>query len=89
MSFLIPCPNCGPRAVDEFRFGGEMLSRPSPQASERDWSSYFYSRRNLAGEQTEWWYHKFGCRRWLIAERDTVSNSVSASRWPQQRRAGG
>lgn len=89
MSFLIPCPNCGPRAVEEFRFGGEMLSRPSPQASERDWASYFYSRRNLAGEQTEWWYHKFGCRRWLIAERDTVSNSVSASRWPQQRQAGG
>ena len=89
MSFLSPCPSCGSRRVDEFSFGGEILSRPSPQASERDWASYFYSRRNLAGEQTEWWYHKFGCRRWLIAERDTVSNNVSASRWPQQRHAGG
>lgn len=89
MSFLIPCPNCGSRPVEEFRFGGEMLSRPSPQASERDWASYFYSRRNVAGEQNEWWYHKFGCRRWLIAERDTVTNSVSTSRWPQQRHTGG
>ena len=89
MSFLIPCPNCGSRPVEEFRFGGEKLSRPSPQSSGRDWASYFYSRRNLAGEQTEWWYHKFGCRRWLIAECDTVSNNVSASRWPQQRHTGG
>ena len=82
MSFLIPCPNCGPRPVGEFRFGGETLARPQPEASDGDWASYFYSRRNVAGEQTEWWYHKFGCRSWLVAERDTVSNPVLATRWP-------
>ncbi len=82
MSFLIPCPNCGERPVVEFRFGGERLSRPAPGATEREWATYFYARTNAAGEQSEWWYHKFGCRRWLVARRDTVTNAVSSSRWP-------
>ncbi len=82
MSFLIPCLNCGPRPVGEFRFGGEILKRPKPEASDRDWANYFYVRRNTAGQETEWWYHKFGCRQWLVVERDTVSNQVSETRWP-------
>ena len=82
MSFLIPCPNCGARPVGEFRFGGEVLKRPRPEASNGEWASYFYVRRNVAGDQTEWWYHKFGCRQWLVIERDTVSNAVGEARWP-------
>ena len=53
MSFLLNCPNCGERSVNEFRFGGEVVSRPSPDASSEEWGSYFFiSDPNVAGSQT-------------------------------------
>jgi heterotetrameric sarcosine oxidase delta subunit len=33
-------------------------------------------RRNVAGLQSERWYHFAGCRRWLTAQRDTSTNVV-------------
>ena len=38
MSFLLACPNCGPRDVYEFRFQGEVTSRPAatPDAARAD-----------------------------------------------------
>ena len=27
MSFLLPCPNCGPRDVNEFAYAGEVTHR--------------------------------------------------------------
>ena len=83
MAFLLTCPNCGEREVYEFRFGGEVTTRPKPDASNDDWTSYFYMRRNVKGLQTEWWYHKFGCRKWLMAERDTTTNRVQRTFWPE------
>jgi sarcosine oxidase, subunit delta len=35
-----------------------------------------YLRRNVAGVQREWWYHRFGCEIWFLAERDTRTNEV-------------
>ena len=35
MSFLIPCPNCGKRSVYEFRFGGEVKTRPAAGVERR------------------------------------------------------
>ena len=32
MSFLLPCPNCGPREVEEFRCSGEVTRRPKSHA---------------------------------------------------------
>jgi sarcosine oxidase delta subunit len=64
MSFLLRCPNCGPRDVSEFRYGGEIL--PSAPGSGG----------NLPGPQRERWHHRFGCRRWLVAERDVRNNEV-------------
>ena len=66
MSFLLPCPNCGPRAVHEFRYGGQVPSLDG---------------NNLPAPQVERWYHRFGCRRWLIAERDVRTNRVLQTRW--------
>ena len=83
MSFIIHCPTCGSRAVTEFRFGGERLERPDQGASELEWSNYLYSRRNERGEQSEWWYHRLGCRRWVIALRDTVENQVGQITRPE------
>lgn len=84
MAFLLNCPNCGNRSVHEFRFGGEVTARPDPQASRDEWTGYIYSRRNAAGEQREWWYHSFGCRKWLVAVRDTTTNQVKVTSWPEE-----
>ena len=84
MALLLDCPNCGKRNVYEFRFGGEVIARPSPDASNEQWTKYFYSRRNVAGTEREWWYHKFGCRKWFVALRDTVTNEVQETSWPQE-----
>jgi sarcosine oxidase subunit delta len=67
MSFLLTCPNCGPRPADEFRYGGEIL--PAPGGS------------NLPGPQRERWYHRLGCHRWLVAERDVRTNEVLHTGW--------
>jgi len=76
MSFLLACPECGPRRVEEFSYGGELQQRPSPNATDTAWGHYLYARRNVAGIQTEWWYHRLGCSRWFLAERDTRTNEV-------------
>ena len=65
MAFLLPCPNCGPRDVGEYRYGGEIASGPT----------------NLPGPQRERWYHRFGCRRWLVVERDVRTNQVLTTAW--------
>ncbi len=76
MSFLLACPICGPRDVYEFRFAGEVLTRPQPDADEQDWVAYRYLRANPAGESREWWFHRLGCRRWFQGDRDTTDNRV-------------
>jgi methylglutamate dehydrogenase subunit B len=76
MSFLLPCPNCGPRPVEEFSCAGEVTRRPSKSPSLRELTSYLYFRRNVAGVQREWWYHSLGCEVWFQAERDTRTNEV-------------
>lgn len=76
MSFQIPCPNCGLREVEEFRFGGEYRLRPKLETQPREWVRYNYLRRNIAGEQKEWWYHKLGCGKWFLVIRDTTNNQI-------------
>ena len=82
MAFLLDCPNCGERNVHEFRFGGEVTSRPSPSGTAEEWTNYFYNRRNVDGVQREWVNHRYGCRKWFFALRDTVSNQVQETFWP-------
>jgi sarcosine oxidase subunit delta len=82
MSFLLPCPQCGPRDVYEFRWGGEQSERPRPGAGGDAWARYLYLRGNAAGAQQEWWYHRAGCRRWFLAVRDTRANRVERTFFP-------
>jgi sarcosine oxidase subunit delta len=42
-----------------------------------------YFRRNVAGVQREWWYHRFGCELWFLADRDTRTNEVLRTELPQ------
>jgi sarcosine oxidase subunit delta len=82
MSFLLACPECGPRDVYEFRWGGEQSERPPAEAPREAWTHYLYVRSNVAGVQQEWWYHRMGCRRWFLAVRDTRTNEVHRTFWP-------
>jgi heterotetrameric sarcosine oxidase delta subunit len=81
VSFLIGCPLCGPRDVAEYRYGGEIQTRPAPGSAATDWSSYLYDRRNVAGVERAWWFHRAGCRRWFQADRDTRTNTVVSVDW--------
>jgi heterotetrameric sarcosine oxidase delta subunit len=84
MSFLLTCPNCGVREVTDFGYGGEISSRPSEAPSFRELNTYVYFRRNVAGVQREWWFHRSGCRAWFVAERDTRTNEVLSTSLPGQ-----
>jgi sarcosine oxidase subunit delta len=76
---ILKCPNCGPRNVQEFRYGGEFNPRPpDPEsAGNAAWTGYLYMRENRLGVQKEWWYHGAGCGLWFLAERHTKTNEVS------------
>ena len=82
MSFLLTCPNCGVREVTDFGYGGEIASRPPGQPTFRELNTYNYFRRNVAGRQREWWFHRSGCRAWFVAERDTRTNEVFSTSLP-------
>jgi len=70
MSFVLVCPNCGPREVYEFSYGGQIVdTEPGKTLS------------NQPGPQCERWYHRLGCRRWLAVERDVRTNMVLATAW--------
>jgi len=87
MSFLLECPHCGLRDVNEFKFQGEVTRRPRTMPTLSELADYVYFRDNAAGPNREWWYHRAGCRLWFIAERDTQTNRVIGTELP--RRAGG
>jgi heterotetrameric sarcosine oxidase delta subunit len=78
------CPNCGTREVTDYAFGGELTRRPRERPTLRELGSYNYFRRNVAGVQREWWYHRSGCRAWFIAERDTRTNDVHWTALPDE-----
>ena len=75
----IPCPFCGVRDEDEFRWGGQShITRPGLDATETAWADYLFNRDNPKGVHYERWLHVFGCGRWFNIARDTVSHEVLA-----------
>jgi sarcosine oxidase subunit delta len=79
---LIPCPYCGRRPENEFRYGGEAhIARPSdPSAlSDEAWASFLYFRTNAKGRHAERWRHVYGCGRFFNVERDTVGDRIIGS----------
>ena len=77
---LIECPHCGPRNSNEFTFQGEPSARPAPDGDVAGWRRYLYMKDNVAGIETEQWFHVSGCSRFLVAERDTTSNEIISVR---------
>jgi sarcosine oxidase subunit delta len=84
MSFVLTCPYCGVREVSDFAYGGEINQRPQEPPSSRELWTYNYFRRNVAGVQREWWYHRSGCRAWFQADRDTRTNEVLRVGLPEE-----
>jgi sarcosine oxidase subunit delta len=78
---LIACPFCGERPEDEFGFGGDAtVTAPDQGSSPESYADYLYLRDNIKGRQAELWVHRFGCRRWLVVERDTLSHEIFSVR---------
>ena len=78
---LIECPWCGPRPESDFTYGGEAhIARPARPELQNDeaWGAYLFMRKNPRGPHREQWCHSAGCRRWFNAERDTVTNRITA-----------
>lgn len=74
---LLPCPECGPRNVSEFRYVGEVAARPDPATTTvREWRMYLHYRKNIFGWRPENWYHRAGCRQYVRMERNTATNEV-------------
>jgi sarcosine oxidase, subunit delta len=82
---LIPCPWCGNRPENEFRYGGQTgLVRPADPNAVDDvvWADYLYLRDNPMGRHTERWRHLHGCGRFFTCVRDTVSDRIAGSAKP-------
>lgn len=78
---LIRCPWCGLRDETEFHCGGEAHRvRPhNPDVlGDEAWAAYLFMRTNTKGQHRERWVHRYGCRRWFNALRDTVTNEIVA-----------
>lgn len=76
---LLPCPWCGDRNVSEFGYAGEVAERPDPRTATPDqWRDYLYLRGNRRGWVTERWYHRAGCRRYFLIDRDTRTDQTRA-----------
>ena len=75
----ITCPWCGPREENEFTCGGEAgIIRPKnpDETSDAQWADYLFMRSNHRGIHAEQWWHAYGCRRWFIVHRDTVTYRI-------------
>lgn len=74
----IPCPYCGARDSREFAYLGDAApARPSGDSRDAEAAfAYVYLRDNPAGRLRERWYHRAGCRAWLVVERDTRTHEV-------------
>jgi len=80
---IIKCPYCGLRDQTEFRCGGEVsVNRPvAPSSvSDSEWADYQFYRDNIRGVHLERWVHSFGCRQWFLAERNTLTHEILATR---------
>jgi len=76
MALRITCPNCGSRSVEEW-FHGEIFDVPDhitdPDARDLD-RAYFHD--NAEGPVREAWFHRYGCRRWIVVTRDTRTDTI-------------
>ncbi|MGP9791863.1 sarcosine oxidase subunit delta [Roseinatronobacter sp. NSM] len=74
----LTCPCCGVTAEEtEFSPGGEAhLKRFGPGSPDQDYESYMFNRKNPRGVHFERWRHAYGCGKWFLAARCTMTLEV-------------
>jgi sarcosine oxidase subunit delta len=74
----LTCPCCGVAADEtELAAGGEAhLKRFGPGSSDEAFDGYMFMRENPKGVHFERWRHAYGCGKWFLAARDTVTLEV-------------
>lgn len=74
----LTCPYCGVTADEtELSPGGQAhLTRHGPESSDQDFEDYMFARTNPKGPHLERWRHAYGCGKWFLAARDTVTMEV-------------
>ena len=82
---ILTCPCCGVHADEtELAPGGEAhLKRFGPGASDEEFEGYMFRRANPKGVHFERWRHAYGCGKWFLAARCTVTLEVFAT-YPAQ-----
>ena len=85
---ILTCPYCGVTAEEtELHPGGEAhLTREGPGSSDADFESYLFARQNPKGVLFERWRHAYGCGKWFLAARDSMTLQVFGS-YPAQSKA--
>lgn len=84
----IGCPHCGERDLREFTYRGHALAldRPDDVSWSEAWQAYLHDRENPAGWTKELWYHG-PCGTWLVADRNTATHEIRATRAAAEGRA--
>ena len=74
----LQCPYCGVKADEtELAPGGEAhLKRFGPGSSDEELEGYLFGRENPKGVHFERWRHAYGCGKWFLAARCTVTLEV-------------
>ena len=72
------CPYCQFVADEtELVSGGEAhITRKFGSSSEKNFAAYLFYRKNPRGVHFERWLHQFGCGKWFIAARCTLTMEV-------------
>ncbi len=75
---ILDCPYCHTKADEtELAPGGQAhLKRHGPGASDEDFETYMFARANPKGVHFERWRHAYGCGKWFLAARCTVTLEV-------------
>lgn len=75
---ILDCPCCGLRAEEtEFTPGGQAhVPRAAAGSSDAEFEAYLFLRNNPRGVHFERWRHSFGCGKWFIAARCTLTLEV-------------
>ena len=74
---LRDCPYCGGAEETEFAAGGEAhLKRYGPESADDNFTDYMFRRKNPKGVHFERWRHAYGCGKWFLAARDTMTLEV-------------
>ena len=75
---ILRCPVCGADADEtELSAGGEAhITRHGPGSSDADFTGYLFHRENPRGVHFERWRHAYGCGKWFLMARDTMTLEV-------------